>query len=68
MTYNQKFWPPKRADRSGLSKAPEFVGHGIEVFKKNGIWKVTLDGKFRGDYHQEEHALAAAALLDRPRR
>jgi hypothetical protein len=23
---------------------------------------VRVDGKFRGDYHQKEHALAAAAL------
>lgn len=34
----------------------------VQVRERNGIWKVQLDGKFRGDYHQKEHALAAAAL------
>lgn len=35
---------------------------GVEVRERNGIWEVQVDGKFRGDYHQKEHALAAAAL------
>lgn len=35
---------------------------GIQVRERNGIWEVRVDGKFRGDYHQQEHALAAAAL------
>ncbi|MGC9418301.1 MAG: hypothetical protein ACP5EN_04940 [Rhodovulum sp.] len=35
---------------------------GIQVHERNGIWEVRVDGKFRGDYHQKEHALAAAAL------
>ncbi len=34
----------------------------VQVRKRNGIWEVQVDGKFRGDYHQKEHALAAAAL------
>jgi hypothetical protein len=35
---------------------------GVEVRERNGIWEVRVDGKFRGDYHQQQHALAAAAL------
>ena len=35
----------------------------VQVRERNGIWEVKVDGKFRGDYHQKEHALAAAALL-----
>ncbi|RDC68534.1 hypothetical protein DLJ49_19675 [Rhodovulum sp. 12E13] len=35
---------------------------GVEVRERSGIWEVRVDGKFRGDYHQKEHALAAAAL------
>ena len=35
---------------------------GVQVRERNGIWEVQVDGKFRGDYHQKEHALAAAAL------
>ena len=42
--------PPARRDRT-------------QVRERNGIWEVKVDGKFRGDYHQKEHALAAAALL-----
>ena len=34
----------------------------VQVRERNGIWEVRVDGKFRGDYHQKEHALAAAAL------
>jgi hypothetical protein len=35
---------------------------GVQVRERNGIWEVQVDGKFHGDYHQKEHALAAAAL------
>ena len=35
---------------------------GAQVRERNGIWEVKVDGKFRGDYHRKEHALAAAAL------
>ena len=35
---------------------------GAQVHERNGIWEVRVDGKFCGDYHQKEHALAAAAL------
>jgi hypothetical protein len=36
---------------------------GVQVRERNGIWEVRVDGKFHGDYHQKEHALAAAALV-----
>lgn len=36
---------------------------GVQVRERNGIWKVTANGRFHGDYHQKEHALAAAALV-----
>lgn len=41
---------------------------GVQVLERNGIWEVKVDGKFRGDYHQKEHALAAAALHKLSRR
>ena len=34
----------------------------VQVRERNGIWEVKVDGKFHGDYHQKEHALAAVAL------
>jgi hypothetical protein len=45
------FYGPAKAQRGG-----------VQVRERNGIWEVKVDGKFRGDYHQKEHALAAAAL------
>ncbi len=36
---------------------------GLQVSKYHGIWQVRVDGVFHGDYHREEHARAAAALL-----
>lgn len=35
----------------------------VQVRERSGIWEVKVDGKFHGDYHQKEHALAAAALI-----
>ncbi|WHZ33387.1 hypothetical protein [Sagittula sp. MA-2] len=37
----------------------------IEIRKRHGIWQVREGGVFRGDYHQEEHARAAAAQLEK---
>lgn len=36
---------------------------GVQVRERHGIWEVRVDGKFHGDYHEKEHALAAAALI-----
>ena len=54
--------PPRRkgAQESFMNR-PKQRG-GVQVHERNGIWEVRVDGKFRGDYHQKEHALAAAAL------
>jgi hypothetical protein len=54
--------PPSRkgAQESSMNR-PKQRG-GVQVHERNGIWEVQVDGKFRGDYHQKEHALAAAAL------
>jgi hypothetical protein len=38
---------------------------GLKVIMHHGIWQVRMDGGFHGDYHQEEPARAAAALLRR---
>lgn len=35
----------------------------VHVRDRNGVWEVKVDGRFCGDYTQEDHALAAAALL-----
>jgi len=34
----------------------------VQLIKKNNIWEISVDGVFRGHYHDREHALAAAAL------
>jgi hypothetical protein len=34
----------------------------VQVQERNGIWSVTVDGRFHGDYLRREHAEAAAAL------
>ena len=54
--------PPRRkgAKESSMDR-PKQRG-GVQVHERNGIWEVQVDGKFLGDYHQKEHALAAAAL------
>lgn len=35
----------------------------VQVRDRRGIWEVKVDGKFRGDYRQKEHALAAVPKL-----
>lgn len=35
----------------------------IQTRERNGIWEITVDRKFYGDYHQKEHADTAAAHL-----
>ena len=54
--------PPKSGGGQGSSTNEPSQGGGVQVRERNGIWEVRVDGKFRGDYHQKEHALAAAAL------
>jgi hypothetical protein len=40
----------------------ERLAERIRVQERNGIWTVSVDGNFRGDYLRREHAEAAAAL------
>ena len=54
--------PPGNKGEKGSSMDRPAQRGGVEVRERNGIWEVQVDGKFRGDYHQKEHALAAAAL------
>ena len=54
--------PPKRKGAQEYSMNRPQQRGGAQVHERNGIWEVRVDGKFCGDYHQKEHALAAAAL------
>jgi hypothetical protein len=35
----------------------------VTVRNRSGVWEVRVDGVFRGDYHREDHARTAEALL-----
>lgn len=59
---NKQTVSPKSKGGQGSSRNPPPQRGGVQVRERNGIWEVQVDGKFRGDYHQKEHALAAAAL------
>ena len=61
MTDKQPVPPRSEGKQESYKDWPAQRG-GVEVRERNGIWEVRVDGKFRGDYHQKEHALAAAAL------
>ncbi|MCV2880309.1 hypothetical protein OE699_15815 [Sedimentimonas flavescens] len=61
MTHKQPVPPNSRGEQDSPMNRPAQHG-GVQVRERNGIWEVRVDGKFRGDYHQKEHALAAAAL------
>ncbi|MCT8328951.1 hypothetical protein [Albidovulum sediminis] len=61
VTENQPVPPGSRGEQVSSMDQPAQRG-GVQVRERNGIWQVQVDGKFRGDYHQKEHALAAAAL------
>jgi hypothetical protein len=54
--------PPRSRSEQSSSMDRSAQPGGVQVRERNGIWEVQVDGKFRGDYHQKEHALAAAAL------
>ncbi|SHJ80060.1 hypothetical protein SAMN04488012_1227 [Palleronia salina] len=54
--------PKRRAAQESSTDRPAQRG-GVQICERSGIWEVQVDGKFRGDYHQKEQALAAAALL-----
>ncbi|WP_366555580.1 hypothetical protein [Aquibaculum sediminis] len=50
----------KRA--SARSSSPDTRPDRVQLKERDGMWEVTVDGKFRGDYPLKEHALAAVAL------
>lgn len=52
-----------RRPRGALGAQQAEPNAGLQVNKHHGIWQVRVDGVFHGDYHQEEPARAAAALL-----
>ena len=54
--------PSRSRGEQGTSMDRPAKGGGVQVCERNGVWEVRVDGKFRGDYHQKEQALAAAAL------
>lgn len=62
MTAKKPVTPKGRTEQASSLDRPAQRG-GVQVRERNGIWKVTANGKFRGDYHQKEHAVAAAALV-----
>ena len=49
--------------RHGAPPREAETRRGLQVRKHHGIWQVRVDGVFHGDYHHEEPARAAAALL-----
>ena len=51
----------KGGQETSINRPP--LRGSVQVRERNGIWQVEVDGKFRGDYHLKEHALAAAALI-----
>jgi len=54
--------PRSKAEKESSTDRSAQQG-GVEIRERNGIWEVQVNGKFRGDYRQKEHAVAAAALL-----
>lgn len=47
--------------RAGQTLLPAFPR--VQVREQSGIWEVTADGRFHGQYLKEEHAFAAAKAL-----
>lgn len=55
--------PPKSSGIQESSMNRPAQRSGVQVRERSGIWEVKVDRTFHGDYHQKEHALAAAALV-----
>ena len=43
-------------------RPPPSASERVTLRHRNGIWQIRVDGQFRGDYCQKEHALAAFAV------
>lgn len=65
VTDEQRGSPKGRERESPFVERPAPIDR-VQLRRRSGIWEVKVDGKFRGDDHQKEHALAAAALLRGP--
>ncbi|MGC8202651.1 hypothetical protein ACP2AV_08100 [Aliiroseovarius sp. PTFE2010] len=61
MTVKQPVSLKSRGAKDSSMNRPARRG-GVQVRERSGIWEVQVNGKLRCDYHQKEHALAAAAL------
>jgi hypothetical protein len=59
---DKKHVPPGSGRGQDSSMNQSAQRDGVQIRERNGIWEVQVNGKFCGDYHQKEHALAAAAL------
>jgi hypothetical protein len=61
--------PMRRADQFSIGiepvAQPRAAADRVEARERNGIWRVTADGEFLGDYHTREAADAHAALARR---
>ncbi|NYS26648.1 hypothetical protein HUK65_16820 [Rhodobacteraceae bacterium 2376] len=55
---------PRINGRNDATRVPSHLPQKdrVQVCERNGIWAVTVDGAFHGDYHAREHAEAAAAV------
>mgnify|MGYP006302963989 CR=1 FL=1 len=62
MTDKQPVSPRRGGGQGPAMDRPERPDR-VQIRQRSGIWEVKVDGKFHGDYHQKEHALAAAALV-----
>lgn len=54
---------PIREREGRFAKGRPATRGEVQVRERHGIWEVRIDDRFYGDYHQKEHALAAAALV-----
>ena len=50
-----------------VQQDPQPAACGVQTRLRHGIWSVTVDGAFLGDYHHREDAEAAAARARQPR-
>ncbi len=61
--------PMQKADQFSIGiepvAQPRPATDRVEVRERNGIWRVTIDGDFLGDYHTREGADDSAALAKR---
>jgi hypothetical protein len=55
--------PPRSRGEQGSSMDWPARPDRVQIRQRSSIWEVKVDGKFHGDYHQKENALAAAALV-----